>query len=85
MLPAPRQLPALTPNDQGETPQLPAGPAGARGPGGGAAEHVVLGERHAGQAGLCREHGGEQRCLGETAVTSAGRQRMPMPSEDKLD
>ena len=72
MFPAPHKLSELTPDDQGEAPELPGGPAGARGPGGGAAEHVVLGEGHAGQTGQCREHCGEQRRLGETAVTSAG-------------
>ena len=72
MFPAPHELSELTPDDQGEAPRLPGGPAGARGAGGGAAEHVVLGEGHAGQPGQRGEHRGEQRRLGETAAPSAG-------------
>lgn len=72
MLAAAHKLPGPGEDDQGEAAEPPGGPAGARSPGGSPAEHVGLGEGRAGQAGLCRQHGGEQRRLGETAVTNTG-------------
>lgn len=72
MLPAAHQLPGPGQDDQGEAAPLPGSPAGARGPGGGPAEHVGLGEGRARQAGLRKQHRGEQGHPGKTAVTDSG-------------